>query len=151
VSDEIRLRLARAKNRWFEGFHGVTLGPPAYITVPELIVGGFLVVKALGPFVEEWAKELGKQFGESTVAALKRFKFKREMWCWSKNRHVEEGEEGELQVSVPGSEETVFVIEGPLTDAAKLALIDLDLTDPAIRGQRLYWHADDGVWRPKED
>lgn len=56
----------------------LSLRQPAYSLpggeVAETVVVGFLAVKVLGPFLEEWARKLGEQFGESTVRALGRIR-----------------------------------------------------------------------------
>jgi hypothetical protein len=58
----------------------------------------------------------------------------------------------ELVASLPGTFPTTLVLPGHLTDAAKLALIDLNPADHAVRStQTLYWCADAGAWLSKQN
>jgi hypothetical protein len=118
-------------------------GPGPSRETVELVIAGFLAVKALGPFVEEWAKTLGGRLGESTVRALARIRLRR----------VGETRQGvtvggtQLEASVPGTySPTVLVLPNPLSDAAKLAVFDFDPADEAVRGKTLYWSERDGEW-----
>lgn len=118
-------------------------GPGPSREMVEMVIAGFLAVKALGPFVEEWAKKLGGQLGESTIRALARIRVRR----------VGEMRQGvtvggtQLEASVPGTySPTILVLPNPLSDAAKLAVIDFDPADEAVRGKILYWSERDGAW-----
>lgn len=106
----------------------------------ETIIVGFLAVKVLGPFLEEWARKLGEQLGESTVRALGRIRVRH-------GENTPQGDGTELEASVPGtSEPTTLVLPDQLSDSAKLAIIDLDPAGELVRGKTLYWSERDGAF-----
>jgi hypothetical protein len=106
---------------------------------------GFLAVKMLGPFVEEWAKKLGEHLGESTIRALGRIRASR-----TNDRTTHET--AMLEASLPGAfGPTVLVFQHPLSDPAKLAILDLDPADKAVCGQTLYWSETAGAWLSYQD
>jgi hypothetical protein len=104
---------------------------------------GFLAVKMLGPFVEEWAKILGKHLGESTIRTLGRIRADR-----TNDRTTHET--AMLEASLPGSP-TILVFQHPLSDPAKQAILDLDPADKAVCGQTLYWSETAGAWLSFQD
>ncbi|MCX5098190.1 hypothetical protein [Streptomyces sp. NBC_00439] len=124
-----------------------SLSLPSLPAVPvgvEAVFAGFLAVKVLGPFLEEWAKKMGEQFGESTAQALGRIRLKR--------RSRAEREGGELEAVVPDTlTPTTLVIPRQLTDEARLSIIDLDPADDAVRGATLFWVARRGMWIPEQE
>ncbi|MCX4400129.1 hypothetical protein OG887_42885 (plasmid) [Streptomyces sp. NBC_00053] len=115
-----------------------------------VILGGFLAVKVLGPFLEEWATKLGEQFGESTVRVLGRIRLRRS----SRSDNAQ----GELEAAVPDPHgrygphpATTLVIPSQLSDAARLAILDLDPADDAVRGASLYWVERRGAWISEQE
>ncbi|MEV6008954.1 hypothetical protein AB0M29_19320 [Streptomyces sp. NPDC051976] len=115
---------------------------PSMEPAAEQVVVGYLVVKALGPFLEEWAKKLGEQLGESTVRALGRIRLR---------RHVR-SPESELETRLPDtSSPTTLILPEHLSETARLALIDLDPVGEAVRGRTLYWSETEQRWLPADD
>jgi hypothetical protein len=106
---------------------------------------GFVAVKILGPFVEEWAKKIGEKLGESTVRSLGRLRARR---ADPHKIHAP----AELEASLPGAHSpTTIILPQPLSDPAKLALIDLDPTDNAVCGQTLYWSETENAWLSRQN
>ncbi|MFJ5035440.1 hypothetical protein ACIQB5_47230 [Streptomyces sp. NPDC088560] len=118
------------------------MASPSVEPAAEQVVVGYLVVKALGPFLEEWAKKLGEQLGESTVRALGRIRLR---------RHVE-SPESELEARLPDtSSPTTLILPEHLSETARLALIDLDPVGETVRGRTLYWSETEQRWLSAED
>jgi hypothetical protein len=126
---------------------------PGHMLVPEAVaatvIAGFLAVKALGPFLEAWATKLGELAGESTARMLGRIHM-------TKIRHRGRGgselpeDRTELVAALPNGY-LMIILPRHLSDAAKLALIDLNpagLTDRTTRA--LYWCANAGAWLPQQ-
>lgn len=106
---------------------------------------GFVAVKILGPFVEEWAKKIGEELGESTVRSLGRLRARR---ADPSKIHAA----AELEASLPGAHSpTTIILPQPLSDPAKLALIDLDPTDNAVCGQTLHWSEIESAWLSRQN
>ncbi|MGW7417630.1 hypothetical protein [Streptomyces sp. NPDC054863] len=140
--EEARRRLAAVLPRR-EGDGGF---PPLQISLGDAgtVLAGFLAVKALGPFLEEWAKKLGEHLGESTAQALGRIRLRRPSW--------NAGAGAELESAVPDAPApTTLVLPGRLSDAARLAIIDLDPADDTVRGATLYWCERAGTWISQEE
>lgn len=102
------------------------------------VLAGFVAIKFLGPFLEEFAKKLGQKLGESTARAVGRIRLRR--------RHPEAEE---LTAALPGHV-TTLVLPPVLTDAVRLAVIELDTTDPEVVGATLYWNAATQAWQRTE-
>ena len=83
--------------------------------------------KFLGPFLEHFATKLGEKTGEATVEALKRIRGHR-----SSHRT-------RLRIDVGGKTTTIQLPSGELSDACKLAILDLDLSAPENQGVTLRW------------
>ena len=103
----------------------------------EEIAAGFLALKLLGPFAEAFASKLGERLGESAAAAVSRVRL------FGRGG----GSQKELVVE-DATTNTVVVIPEQLTDDARLALIDLDLTRDGVRGEILHWSPGSKTWRP---
>jgi hypothetical protein len=101
------------------------------------IAAGFVALKFLGPFAEAFASKLGERLGESVAAAA------------SKVRLFRHGDEPRELVVKQGSTETTVIIPENMSDDARLALIDLDVTLDRFHGQTLYWDAGGGAWRAR--
>ncbi|MFF2618569.1 hypothetical protein [Kitasatospora sp. NPDC058046] len=106
-----------------------------------LAFAGYLVVKMLGPFVEAWATKLGEQFGESTARALGRIQLK-------PDRRLQVMM---LGITAPRTPTTTLVLPAELSEAAQLAIIDLDPVDERVCGKTLHWFAEEGKWASQED
>jgi hypothetical protein len=101
------------------------------------IAATFVAAKALLPFLDAYAKALGKKLGESTGNLLSRLSLDSVM-------RLTKG-----QPVVIGADQPVAVELDPnLPDEARLALLDLDLTDAQIHGSVLRWDSAAGRWQP---
>lgn len=84
----------------------------------------------LGPMVTALSKELGRRLGGSAAD-------------WLAKIHLGPGKSDpeyaeDLVVKTDGRA-TVFEVSDDLSDEARLALIDIDMTNTEIRGHRLRW------------
>lgn len=117
---------------------------PAQPALYQEVALGFVAVKLLGPFLEAFAAKLGEQLGESTARALGRItlfgRSRRQAGVPIRGEH--------LTVALHGGAVTTLVLPAALTDEAKEAFIDLDVTASEIRGETLHWDAAAGAWRP---
>jgi hypothetical protein len=148
LREEVRQRVDAMDERIFRREDELRRsGPLAMESGPELaetVIAGFLAVKVLGPFLEEWARTLGKQFGESTVRALERIQIRHLDLIRPKGARMDGTK---LEASVPGiPTPTTLVLPRPLSDSAKLAIIDLDPAEAAVRGQTLCWSESEVAW-----
>jgi hypothetical protein len=100
----------------------------------ELAVG-FVVVKFLGPFAEAFATKLGERLGESAARAIGRLRL---LWNHADDRR-------DLDVVLPEGARATLVLPHEFTDAARLAVIELDVT--RVGGAELHWDPDTGQWR----
>lgn len=91
---------------------------------------------AVGPFVTAFCTELGRRFGGTSADWAARVRTRR-----AKPGSVA----AQIEVAAFGKV-TILEIIDPLTDEAKLALLDLNIQDTAICGQILRWNAGTGAW-----
>jgi len=115
-------------------------GPPG-IPGPEVIgevIAGYLAIKTLGPFLQAFATKLGEQLGETTGRAIARLYLRRRPRARD-------------QVEVEAGTKTIVVLPDPFTDNEREAFIDIDVTDPHIRGKTLRWDEDQGKFLPEEE
>ena len=94
----------------------------------------------LGPFVTACCTELGKRFG-GTLAD------------WASQIRRTPGHSGSTRAELPVKVDdavTVLELEEGLPDEARLALLDLDFSDQAIRGRRLRWNTEAQMWMPPD-
>jgi len=108
--------------------------------VLEIAAVGFAALKILGPFADAFATKLGELFAESTAAAAQRVLLRR--------RTRRTGSTDRMAVLVAADVQTTIVIPADLSDDARLALIDLDVTADGVRGKTLVWDQGSGSWRP---
>jgi len=114
---------------------------PLGIPMGEVVVV-YGAAKFLGPFLEEFAKKLGEKLGESTATALGRIRGRRSP------------EQTGLAIDVPAPNQqgnrhvtTTLLFPGAeLSDAAKLAITELDFAADEIRGKTLRWDESIGTW-----
>ena len=66
-------------------------------------------------------------------------------------RFHKNGKTIEFHIRVADDASAVVVVTGDLPDEARLALLDLDVTDDAVRGKLLRWDCDSSAWRPTDD
>jgi hypothetical protein len=119
--------------------HGCSPGSPEprnpYDIGPGHVPGGpwplIVTAATAGPFVTAFCTELGKRFGGSVADWIAR---------------VRRSQAGvTLDIPVDG-DITVVELAEDLPDDARLALIDLDFTNPSVRGHRLRWDAETQSW-----
>jgi hypothetical protein len=102
----------------------------------NVVVYGVIAAGTLGPFVNAFCTELGKRLG-GTVAD------------WASRVHLQrrrDDSDGADLVVEANDSTTVLELSESMTDEAKLALLDLDITDVTIRGHRLRWDAQSASW-----
>jgi hypothetical protein len=105
----------------------------------ESMIVAATVATTLGPMITAYSTELGKRLGGSTADWLKKVRLR--------PRRATAGKRGNtavLQVKTDGGL-TTFEVSDELSDDAKLALIEIDMANPEIRGQGLRW--DGSQWR----
>jgi hypothetical protein len=117
-----------------------------FLTLWELAAVGFVAVKTLGPFLEAFATKLGEPLGESCAQALRRIRLYRLSWGMTKRSTG--GVEKKVDVKLPAGSVTLELPD-PFTDEAKLAFIDLDVSE--VAGKTLGWDAASGKWTPRQD
>lgn len=92
----------------------------------------------VSPFLTAFCAELGKRFGGTASEWISRIRLRRR-----------EGASSPTELTIQtDSAMTVLEIGDYLTDEAKLAMLDLDIEDTAIRGHRLAWNQKKGAWLP---
>lgn len=111
--------------------HGARKMASGGIDLDEIVLL-FGAAKFLGPFLEQFARKLGERFGEAAADAVKRVRGHR-------SRHRQR-----LRIDTSTSEDdplitTILLPEGELSDACKLAILDLDLRAKENRGVTLRW------------
>ncbi len=116
----------------------------ANLTLYLYAAGAFAALKVLGPMAEAFAKKLGESLGESALAAARRvrLRFKKDNQGIFPSLNPDA-----LTVDASGAVTTV-ILPAELTDDARLALIDLDVTADGIRGETLYWDPTTKTWGP---
>lgn len=110
-------------------------GPLSPEIVGEVIVG-YLAIKTLGPFLQAFATKLGEQLGEATGRAISRLYLRR-------RPHARD------QVEVEAGTKTIVILPEPFTDNEREAFIDIDVTDPHVRGKTLHWDGNQGKFLPE--
>jgi hypothetical protein len=106
----------------------------------EEIIGGFAALKILGPFTQSYFGKLGERLGDSTADFLSHIKLHR--WVIINTYKMER-----LVITYQAAETTI-ILPHQMTDQARLALIDLDVTTEEIRGNTLRWDSASETWRP---
>jgi hypothetical protein len=113
------------------------LGPrPQEISGGTYLAGftALVAAKGLAPFLEAFAKKLGEALGESTTAAFARL------------RSVKGRNATVVQAELPQHAKVAFVLDPDTPDEARLALLDLDVTAPELRGKILRWNSEANAW-----
>jgi hypothetical protein len=101
----------------------------------EEIAAAAAIFKVLGTFGDAYLSRLGQILAESTPAIVQRIRLRR----------YPVHDTGRLMIHTDRST-IVFEFDGDLSDEAKLALIDIDLTDDSLQGATLRWDAARGQW-----
>jgi hypothetical protein len=102
-------------------------------------ISAFAVTRGLAPFVMAFGTELGKRLGGSVADWASRIGVRRKPGS---------GAEALLRVDTGGGGVTVFEVADDMSDDAKLALLDLDVTAKGVHGYRLRWNNVEGRWQP---
>jgi hypothetical protein len=108
---------------------------------PEQIVLAF----ALGNFSTAFIQALGQHAADGAARLPKRVGD----LVRTRVRRMDKPEEARIGVD-DGSAATI-AITADTPDEARLALLDLDVTDNAVRGKVLRWDGDTSAWRPDPD
>ena len=116
------------------------LRPRPQLSAPSPAIQILVIAAVVSPFVTAFATALGDQLGRKVTVTP--------MSWWRRRRHRDE-----FEVTVAGAATAMFRIEvGPnLTDEARLALIDLAVERPELRGHLLRWSEDAKAWIPAPD
>lgn len=101
----------------------------------EELVAAAAVLKVLGTFGDAYLSRMGQMLAESTPAILRRIRLR---------RYPVHGT-GRLLIRTDRST-IMFEFDGDLSDDAKLALIDIDITDDRLQDATLRWDAAGGAW-----
>jgi|SRR5580704_14210949 hypothetical protein len=105
-----------------------------HVSAAEVVIGA----ATFGPFVTAFCTELGKRFG-GTVAD------------WTSRVHLRRKGGGSTKADLiveVDDDVTVLELEDDLPDEARLALLELDIKQQAVRGRRLTWNAAAQAWLP---
>jgi hypothetical protein len=106
-----------------------------YNSVPWEVVAP--LVAATGIYTKAFLESLAKHNAEALLDAV-------HAWV-SKNK---KGETIAFLAAADGDEIAKFVVTGDLPDAARLALLDLEVVSEALRGKTLRWDEKALAWRP---
>jgi hypothetical protein len=98
-----------------------------------------VVASTLGPLSTAFCTELGKRFGGTVADWISRVRTRRR----NDNAMVAD------MIVDDGETVTSLEITEALTDEAKLALLDLDISNKAIRGKNLRWDSQSKAWVPR--
>jgi len=110
--------------------------PNLYIAItPDQLA----VLAAASIFAKAFLETLGKRAGDGLADLLVKTRIRRK------------GEPGEAQIEVDDGSAATIAITEDTPDEARLALLDLDITDDALRGKLLRWDGSASAWRPVPD
>jgi hypothetical protein len=94
-----------------------------------------LLVAAAASYLTVFTQTLAKHNAEALVDAV-RTRFRRK------------GKTLELLVGTGDDAAAAFIVTGDLSDDAKLAMLDVDVTSDELRGKFLRWNDEAMAWRP---
>lgn len=103
------------------------------VTPEELLIATPVII-----FAKAYLEALGRRAGEGTADLVKGIRFRRKRGT------------GETRLGIDSGAAATVVVTEDLPDEARLALLDLDVTAPELRGKVLRWDAATAVWRPSE-
>jgi hypothetical protein len=103
-----------------------------------------------GNFSSAFVQALGQRAADSAANLSKR-KMKRMTRRLRPKRVEKEGQPDEYHIGLKGGATATIVVTTDTPDEARLALLDLDVTAPELRGRELHWNAAAGAWRPHEE
>jgi hypothetical protein len=102
---------------------------------------------AVAIYSKAFLEALGSRTGEGVAnlaARLGGFMRRRVRWKGGG------GSEFEYLIGPDDGSAAIIVVTEDTPDEARLALLDLDVTAPELRGKELYWDPATGMWRPFE-
>jgi hypothetical protein len=103
------------------------------IAPDDLVIASTVIL-----FGKAYIETLARRAGDGTIDLLKRIRFRR--------KNVT----GEIHLQVDGGAAATVVVTEDLPDEARLALLDLDVTAPDLRGKYLSWSRGAAAWLPTE-
>lgn len=118
---------------------GIAIGNIASVVAsPE----GTAFATAVTIYSKAFLEALGKRTGESVADLSKR------VGGLVRARIRKRGEPARVAIGLAEKASAVFLIGEDTPDEARLALLDLDVTAPELRGKGLRWDGDAQVWKP---
>lgn len=110
---------------------------------PETMMLAFVA----GNFSSAFIQALGQQAAHS-FANLSKTKIKK-LTAWLQPKRVRrKGQPDEYHIGLKDGATATIVVTEDTPDEARLALLDLDVTAPELRGKELRWDEATGAWRP---
>jgi hypothetical protein len=97
-----------------------------------------------GQFCAAFFQALGQRAAESAVKLPKR------ATALLRKRVRRQGKPDVYHIGLEGDASATVVVHWDLPDEARLALLDLDVTAPELRGRELHWDEEAEAWRPSE-
>ena len=108
--------------------------------IPEQMVLAFMV----GNFSSAFIQALGQRAAGGAAKLPRRVA---DLAC----KYVrKKGRPDEVRIGVDGGSAATVIITAKTPDEARLALLDLDVTAPELRGKELRWDPTTAAWRPSE-
>jgi len=96
-------------------------------------------VAAASIFAKAFLETLGKRAGDGLADLLVQTRIRRK------------GKPDETQIGADDGSTATIAITEDTPDEARLALLDLDVTDDAVRGKVLRWDSSTSAWRPDDN
>ncbi len=129
--DELMALKAEFESRGVRIYNGATF---------EQMVLAFMVVNFSSAFIQA----LGQRAAGGAAKLPKRAA---DLVC---NHVRKKGRPDEYRIGVDDGSAATIVITADTPDEARLALLDLDVTAPELRGKELGWDRTNGEWRPSD-
>jgi hypothetical protein len=105
-----------------------------HLSTPELVA----LVTPVAIYSKAFLETLAKHHADAVADLLRR--------SFRKN-----GTTTEVEIGLDGDASANIVVTADMPDEARLALLDLDVTDDAVRGRTLRWDSSASAWRPTDD
>jgi hypothetical protein len=104
-----------------------------------------LEATAVAIYSKAFLETLGKRTADGVADSPKR------VGDLVRRRIRRKGEIVERHISTGDERAAIIVVTDDLPDEARLALLDLDVTDEAVRGKLLRWDSNASAWRPGDE
>ena len=98
-------------------------------------------------FCKAYVEALGRRAGEETAEMVKRVVRETTDRAKRVHRYRKDGAR-EYLIGMKDNPAAAIVVTEDLSDDARLALIDLDVSGPELRGKTLRWDEATSAWRP---